>query len=76
MLLAGSCAILSFKGMISELMEPIQLGVGVSGGVEIVVHAATQFCMSISNPDNILLALDVRNAFNSIDRRAIRHEVC
>jgi len=60
MLLAGSCAMLSYKGLISELMEPIQLGVGVSGGVEIVVHAATQFLSSLNNPENILLALDVK----------------
>ena len=77
MLLAGSCAMLFYKDKISELMEPIQLGVGVSGGVEIVVHAAVQFLNSLSdNHENILLALDVKNAFNSVDRRAIREQIC
>ena len=77
MLLAGSCAMLFYKDKISELMEPVQLGVGVSGGVEIVVHAATHFLHSLDDyPENILLALDVKNAFNSVDRRAIREQIC
>jgi len=56
----SSAAVYIYIGLISELMEPIQLGVGVSGGVEIVVHAATQFLLSLNNPENILLALDVK----------------
>lgn len=73
---AGSCVLFEMKSEISELMEPYQMGVGVSGGVEIVVHAAQAlFDKMENNKQDIIVALDCRNAFNSVNRMAIREQI-
>jgi Reverse transcriptase (RNA-dependent DNA polymerase) len=73
---AGSSVVASLKVEINEVMEPIQLGVGVSGGVEIVVHAAQMFFEGMQeHANNVIVALDCKNAFNSVDRYAIRDEI-
>ena len=50
---------------LSSKLAPRQLGVGVRGGAEAIVHAARAFVES-SSPFHALVKLDFRNAFNSI----------
>jgi len=52
------------------LLFPRQLGEGVQGGAECVVHAARAYLDSKS-PWHALVKLDYTNAFNSICRVAI-----
>ena len=65
----------------SELMastfKPKQLGVGVPGGCEAAIHSAREFVRSShSSPEQqILVKVDVRNAFNSIDRTAFLQKI-
>ncbi|XP_029655348.1 uncharacterized protein LOC115229063 [Octopus sinensis] len=62
---------------ISDELQPIQLGVGVPGGCEASVHAARCFIESarLSERPQLLLKLDVKNAFNSLNRKHLL-EVC
>ena len=55
---------------LAPVWSPLQLGVGVQGGVEAAVHAARRYVLNI-NPDKIIVKLDFSNAFNSIRRDAI-----
>ena len=55
---------------LSHLFSPIQLGVGVAGGIEAAVHAARRYVDNL-NRDEAVVKLDFRNAFNSLRRDSI-----
>lgn len=52
------------------LLSPIQLGVGVRGGIEAAVHSAC-IGLSAASPDTVLAKLDFSNAFNTIRRDSV-----
>ena len=54
---------------------PFQCGVGVEGACETVAQGLQQFVCNANGSDWLLLQLDLSNAFNSIDRRAMLEEV-
>jgi len=56
---------------LAPLLAPLQVGVGVRGGMEAAVHATRMYCDKISKSDRILTKLDFSNAFNSLRRDAI-----
>lgn len=43
------------------------------GGGEVVVHAARQFAITTTSSNRLLLKLDLKNAFNMIDRDRLLH---
>ena len=47
--------------------SPVQVGVGVSGGCEVAVHAARRFLDSMDE-DQIFVKLDFAKAFNCLHR--------
>ena len=49
----------------TELLAHRQLGYGVSGGAEAVVHAARQYVSNLQ-PGDAVVKLDFRNAFNLV----------
>ena len=51
----------------ATMLSPHQLGYGVKGGAEAVVHSARLFLRNLK-PDQALLKLDFKNAFNSVHR--------
>ena len=55
---------------LAGILKPKQLGVGVPGGCEAAIHAARNFLRSASaSPtQQILVKVDVSNAFNTLDR--------
>jgi len=55
-------------------LAPHQLGVGVRGGAEAIVHAARAFVASAS-PFHALVKLDFSNAFNTVRRDCIFESV-
>jgi hypothetical protein len=61
---------------VTEYLEPLQLGVGVHGGCEAVLHS---FNRSIRNSeldhDSILSLIDFKNAFNEVNRNYFLQEV-
>lgn len=58
---------------LSSKFQPIQLGFWTRGGCEIAVHATRTFLES--NGWEVLLKVDLKNAFNSVDRGALLSQV-
>ena len=54
----------------SEKLNPIQVGVGVSGGAEAAVHDTRRLLSNLSDK-HVFVKLDFTNAFNSVRRDAI-----
>ena len=54
-------------GEMENLLAPRQLGYGVLGGAEAVVHAARQYIDNMQ-PQDAVMKLDFKNAFNSVRR--------
>jgi hypothetical protein len=68
--LAASRQIKQVANQISKILLPIQYGVGISGGCEHVIHTV-QHALENQRSPLAALAIDFKNAFNSISRRAI-----
>ncbi|KAI5635225.1 reverse transcriptase (RNA-dependent DNA polymerase) domain-containing protein [Phthorimaea operculella] len=51
-----------------NILLPHQLGFGTSQGCEAAIHATRAFVMAPENNDKVIIKLDVKNAFNSIER--------
>ncbi|MES2940453.1 MAG: reverse transcriptase domain-containing protein, partial [Pseudomonadota bacterium] len=66
--LAGLCALHACADAGRDL-APLQLAVGVSGGVEATVHALR--ASLAEDTSRALLAIDFANAYNSVDRSAV-----
>lgn len=58
---------------LKDLFQPYQLGFGSPGGCEAAVHAVRTF-LSHDNEADVLLKVDVKNAFNCIDRSSLLNE--
>jgi len=48
-----------------------QAAIGVSGGCEVVLHAARRFAEIARNRDLVVWRADLENAFNRVDRKAL-----
>ncbi|XP_062530416.1 uncharacterized protein LOC134200792 [Bombyx mori] len=59
--------------ILSGMFRPIQLGVGTKSGCEAAVHAARTFLKG--GGAEVLVKVDLKNAFNCIDRNAFLKEV-
>jgi hypothetical protein len=57
----------------AELLKPLQLGVGVPGGTEAIIHVANALFHDPSIPmdEKWVLQIDMANAFNLVEREAI-----
>jgi len=70
--LVGKCLLASVKDDAKELLEPWQVGVGTSGGCEAVVHVCRRWlAQHRDDTDRVLAQIDIKNAFNSLDRQEI-----
>jgi hypothetical protein len=70
--LAGLCAMAAQPGA-GRALAPLQLGVGVKGGSQIIGHALVSGIAA--NPDCVTVQLDFRNAYNCLDRGAMLKSV-
>jgi hypothetical protein len=66
--LTGLCAMTACEEL-GRSLAPLQLAVGVSGGVEALAHAVRSALATDS--DAALLTVDMANAFNTVDRSAL-----
>jgi hypothetical protein len=66
--LAGLCALTACVDA-GAALAPLQLAVGISGGVEAAIHAVK--AALAEDPQAALLTIDMANAFNSVDRAAV-----
>lgn len=55
-------------------LSPTQVGFGVSGGAESLVHSVRHFLQTMK-PNECLVKLDFSNAFNSLERNAFLTEI-
>ena len=65
--LAAKCCVGSISAFAKRFFSPHQLGVGIQGGCEAVVHTARRFAQHLP-ADNVIVKLDFSNAFNCIHR--------
>ena len=68
--LAAKCANNHAIAKRSKVLQPQQLGVGVSGRAEAAVHAARRLVSNLPS-DHVIVKLDFSNAFNCIRRDLI-----
>lgn len=71
--LAAKIQGIRIKPELSEKLNPIQLGFGTPGEAEAAVHATRKF-LEAQSP-KILVKLDFKNAFNTINRNLVLHSV-
>ncbi|GKE17577.1 hypothetical protein Tco_1425154, partial [Tanacetum coccineum] len=71
--------LVAMKGVgkeMSKYLSDFQFGVGVSGGVEVVLHSVNRVLCEYHNYGSFaMLNVDFTNAFNLVDRSALLHEV-
>ncbi|XP_063385543.1 uncharacterized protein LOC134671614 [Cydia fagiglandana] len=59
----------------SEQLQPQQVGFGTARGCEAAIHATRSFVLSNDNSNSVLVKIDLKNAFNCVDRDVILKEV-
>jgi len=69
--LAAKCANSHVINRRSQVLQPQQLGVGVSGGAEAAVHAARRLVSNLP-AGHVVVKLDFSNAFNCVRRDLIK----
>ena len=72
--LAVKCAASKLSAKCAEVLFPVQLGVGVPGGIEAAIHSAHAELHQAPS-DICVLKLDFSNAFNTIRRDLVAHAV-
>jgi hypothetical protein len=59
----------------AEYLQPHQLGFGTQRGCEAAIHATRMFAAQPGNADCVIIKLDVKNAFNTVERDVLLGEV-
>lgn len=74
--LVSKVALAAVLPVVSEYLQPHQVGVGVRGGAEGLVHALNRLVTDQQHsPDLVVVSLDFQNAFNTVDRNRMLEEV-
>ncbi|KAJ8721909.1 hypothetical protein PYW08_004311 [Mythimna loreyi] len=73
--LTAKLACRAVKEDMARYLQPHQLGFGTRLGCEAAIHATRSFVMNPENEDSIVLKLDIRNAFNTLERDVLLSEV-
>jgi hypothetical protein len=63
------------RNIVNSYLSPHQLGVATTLGCEAAIHTTRTFVNSDQNRGKVLLKLDFKNAFNSVERDCILKEV-
>ena len=63
----AKCASMHAVKVLHDLLAPRQLGFGVPHGMEAAIHASRIYLCSLQ-PDQVLMKVDFKNAFNSVCR--------
>lgn len=70
--LLGRIVAARYTPRVRQFLSPMQLGIGVSGGVEIAAHLVQTASLAVKqDPDVVIQSVDFANAFNTIDRTCI-----
>ncbi|KAL0820722.1 hypothetical protein ABMA28_006551 [Loxostege sticticalis] len=73
--LSAKIACYSIKESMADYLQPHQLGFGTRQGCEGAIHATRSFVMDFNNADSVIIKLDIKNAFNSLERDVLLNEV-
>ena len=73
--LTSKCLASASRRSAITTLTPLQLGVGVKGGCEVVIHATNLLLSSSSSNQSWCLFVDFTNAFNCISREAMFVEI-
>ena len=74
--ICSKLAVRSVVNEVSEYLSPLQVGVGVSNGIESILHGLNTLIEEPSFPvSGIIGAVDFENAFNQVNRQVIFDEV-
>ena len=65
--IACKCALKRVEKSVSKLMSPFQFGCGVRAGIDAAIHSMRNK-ITLARDTDVLLKLDLRNAFNTIRR--------
>eukprot|EP00971_Amphidinium_carterae_P133481 2643822-Amphidinium_carterae.1 len=72
----GKVAVYSVQEELQDVLQPVQQGVGASGGAERMVHLTRQWFQHASiHNHHVFVLMDAKNAFNSVDRAAFMQAV-
>lgn len=66
--LASRIAVQNIQSHLLSILQPYQLGFACQGGSEAAVHAIRLYAEDAKNSKNVIVKLDVANAFNTIRR--------
>ena len=72
--LAAKCLHSAVLDKVSEYLLPLQVGVQVPNAAELVARRVKLWAKEAA-PGEVLLQVDLRNSFNSLDRNAMLAEV-
>ena len=72
--LAAKCANAHVIKTRSEALQPIQVGVGESGGAEAAIHAMRRLVSTMPD-DHVIVKFGFANAYNSVRRDAVLETV-
>ncbi|KAF0306974.1 Retrotransposable element SLACS protein [Amphibalanus amphitrite] len=72
--LATKVALKPISAELGDLLRPVQLGYGTTGGCEAAAHATRRFNDELGE-GSAIIKIDMRNAFNSIRRDHFLHQV-
>lgn len=70
-----ACSVVSKSEHVQKYLAPFQFAVGVPSGSEALIHVVRQVCTSLKHEDYVLLSLDAKNAFNSVERQLLLEQV-
>jgi len=73
--MAGKIACYNVRDSLVEKLKPVQLGFGVQGGAESLVHDVRRFCTADHDGPMALVKFDFSNAFNMLFRKFMLGEV-
>jgi hypothetical protein len=73
--LTSKLACFQSRNIINSYLSPHQLGVGTKLGCEAAIHTTRTFVNNDQNRGKVLLKLDFKNAFKSVERDCILKEV-
>ena len=65
----GSLALTKLSSDVQDFFTPVQFGVGIQNGCELMINAIKARLKL--NPEDVCIKCDVKNAFNSFDRSVI-----
>ena len=72
--IAAKCLVARFQPDAVGELTPLQLGVGVPGAAEAIVHHFSDWRRRVpADSDEALLRIDFSNAFNTLDRTKVNN---